>query len=46
MPWVVAGIIAGLLLGAFVTFLVIANTLTKGLGKAFGIPTAPWWKFW
>lgn len=47
MSWVIAGVLLVLLLGFFVTALVIFNILAKGLGKAFGYPVpSHWWKFW
>lgn len=46
MGWVIAGIVAGLALGAFVTYLLLVSYMTKGIGQAFGYPSPPWWKFW
>jgi hypothetical protein len=46
MLWAIGGIVVGLLLGGFLVFVAIARYLTSGLGRAFGYPSAPWWKFW
>lgn len=47
MAWVVAGIIFGVAVGAFVTFAVVIHNISSGVGAAFGWPTPrPWWKFW
>ena len=44
--WFVLALLGALLLGGFVVYYVISYKVGKALGRAFGLPTPPWWKFW
>lgn len=44
--WIVIGIIIGAVVTMALGYIIVANYLGNAIGKAWGLPIKPWWKFW